>query len=138
MQPILTSFIPKSKFLGFCCGILISYLVAILFSIPFYFLEGKIVLIYFFSVYFCMPFVIGVIMTLMLGYHKKGSVVESILYSLLALIISFIALCMTLKPNLAYGVALLVMYSPISMVFTVMGTMIGCEWLLRKGKLNID
>ena len=138
MQLILDSFIPKSKLIGVGCGILISYLAAILISIPCYFIEGKILVVYSLIIYFCAPFTVGVITTLIIGYHEKGSIVGNILYSQLSLILSFIIWAITLKPNLGYVGAFLLMCFPILMVFTVIGTLIGCEWLLRKGKLEID
>lgn len=138
MQLVSTSFIPKSKLLGVSCGILISYFAAILLSIPCYFLNGRVAITYFLAICFCIPVSIGVITTVMLGYHKQSSVVISLLYSQLTLIISYFALMMTTKPSLGYAGALLFMCLPIFMIFAAIGTMIGCEWLLRMGKLRID
>ena len=130
MQPILTSFIPKSKLLACCLGIIISCLTTILCPLPFQILKGKVAVVYFVIVYLCMPIFIGIITTAALGYHKQSSTIASILFSQLALIISFISLALTLPPNIGYLGAFLIMYFPLLMVFTAMGTMIGCELLL--------
>jgi len=105
---------------------------------PFYFLKGKASGIYFVAIYFCVPIAIGAITTLMLGYHKQSSTAASIFYSQLALILSFISLALVLPINTGYLGAALIMYSPLSMLFTMIGTMIGCEYLLRKGKLELN
>lgn len=134
-----TSFVPQSKLLGFCFALLISYSVAILFSLPFYFIEGKIIIYYFLFAYLAIPLINGAVTTMLIGYHRKSSVLKNIFCSQLALIIIFIAWGVTFQSsNLGYVGAFLVMYFPILMAFTAMGTMIGCEWLLRNGRIDID
>jgi hypothetical protein len=121
MKHIFDVIIPQSKMLcAFVVGLAVSLVLVGLIGLA-YTLPEKSLFIYGFSIFLGVPFFVGFLTPLTISYHNETSVGESIGLSIAALLFVGVSL-LTFALE---GVICIVMASPIAIVTTIVGSLIG-------------
>lgn len=121
MSKILDVIVPESKpvgalLVGLVTGLIISAFIAVAYRLP-----QDSAVIYGMAVFCAVPFLIGIITPIFIGYRREITIRQSIGNSLLALLITgFFLLFFALE-----GIICIIMASPIVAGFTLLGSLLG-------------